>query len=152
MTSAADQRPILLFDGVCNLCTGSVRFVIRRDPEKRFRFASLQSPVAKALLETDADASTDPLGSIVLIDDDGIWRRSTAALRTAGRLSAPWPLLRVLLIVPRPLRDWVYDFIGARRYRWFGRTDACWVPEQDISDRFLDAGSRSGPVESAETR
>ncbi len=152
MTSAADRRPILLFDGVCNLCTGSVRFVIRRDPEKRFRFASLQSPVAKALLEADANASTDLLGSIVLIDDDGIWRRSTAALRTAGQLSGAWPLLRLFLIVPRPLRDWIYDFVGARRYRWFGRTDACWVPDQDISDRFLDAGAEAGQGQLLETR
>ncbi len=139
MTSVANKRPILLFDGVCNLCTGSVRFVIQRDSEKQFRFASLQSSIAKELLGSDGDKEADHLESIVLIDDDGIWHRSTAALRTAGRLSGLWPLLQVFMIVPRPLRDCVYDFIGTRRYRLFGRTDACWVPEQDVSDRFLDA-------------
>ncbi|WP_417618640.1 thiol-disulfide oxidoreductase DCC family protein [Oceanisphaera sp.] len=139
MTLAADQRPILLFDGVCNLCTGSVRFVIQRDREKRFLFASLQSSIAKELLEHNGVEPADYLGSIVLIDGNGIWLRSTAALRTAGRLSGLWPLMQVFLLVPRPLRDWVYDFVGARRYRWFGRTHTCWVPAQDVSDRFLDA-------------
>ncbi len=139
MTSVANKRPILLFDGVCNLCTGSVRFVIQRDAGKQFRFASLQSSIAKELLGTDGDEAAENPESIVLIDDDGIWHRSTAALRIAGRLSGLWSLLQVFMIVPRPLRDCVYDFIGRRRYRWFGRTEACWVPEQDVSDRFLDA-------------
>ncbi len=139
MTSVANKRPILLFDGVCNLCTGSVRFVIQRDPEKLFRFASLQSSIAKELLGSEGDEAAGYLESMVLIDGDGIWYRSTAALRTVGRLSGLWPLLKVFMIVPRPLRDCVYDFIGRRRYRWFGRTEACWMPEQDVSDRFLDA-------------
>ncbi|CAM3683254.1 thiol-disulfide oxidoreductase DCC family protein [Rheinheimera salexigens] len=143
MRSTTNKRPILLFDGVCNLCTGSVRFVIQRDPKKQFLFASLQSTVAKELLGLNTVKPTDYLGSIVLIDDDGIWFRSSAALRVAGRLTAGWPLLRLLLILPRPFRDWVYDFVGARRYRWFGRTEACWIPEQDVSDRFLDASSNT---------
>ncbi|NHI00661.1 thiol-disulfide oxidoreductase DCC family protein [Oceanimonas sp. MB9] len=138
MISAAEQGPILLFDGVCNLCTGSVRFVIEHDPGKQFRFASLQSPVAQQLLARYGIKAAANLSSVVLIDEQGVWLRSTAVLRTAGRLSAPWPLLKVLLLVPRPLRDRVYDMIGARRYRWFGRTEHCWVPAEDVSERFLD--------------
>ncbi|MBB1370132.1 thiol-disulfide oxidoreductase DCC family protein [Pseudoalteromonas sp. SR45-4] len=138
MSLKTKKNPILLFDGVCNLCTGSVRFVIEHDPYKKFRFASLQSTVAKNLLKQQGSEATSKLGSVVLIDDSGIWFKSTAALRTAGQLSGLWPLLQVLLIIPRPLRDWGYDFIGARRYKWFGRTNACWLPAEDISDRFLD--------------
>ena len=138
MSLKTKKSPILLFDGVCNLCTGSVRFVIEHDPYKKFRFASLQSTVAKNLLKQQGSEATSKLGSVVLIDDSGIWFKSTAALRTAGQLSGLWPLLQVLLIIPQPLRDWGYDFIGARRYKWFGRTNACWLPAEDISDRFLD--------------
>ena len=61
----------------------------------------------------------------------------TAALRIARKLGAGWPLLYCFIVVPRPLRDWVYDFIGNRRYRWFGKMDACWIPNDDVSDRFL---------------
>lgn len=139
MSCAAERSAVLLFDGVCNLCTGSVRFVIRRDPHRRFRFASLQSPIARELLGPGEEAAADRLDSVVLIDEDGIWHKSTAALRTARRLSGLWPLMSVFLIVPRPIRDALYDFIGSRRYRLFGRTQACWVPDEDLSDRFLDA-------------
>lgn len=137
MTSTA-EGPVLLFDGVCNLCTGSVRFVIKRDPKKQFRFASLQSPVAKELLGPQNAAAADQLDSVILVDDDGVWRKSSAALRTVRRLSGLWPLMSVFLAVPRPIRDAVYDLIGSRRYRMFGRTEACWVPDHDVSDRFLD--------------
>ncbi len=140
MTSVVESNPVLLFDGVCNLCKGSVRFVIERDPDKRFRFASLQSAIAKELLGPEEAHATEDLDSVILIDADGVWRKSSAALRTAKRLKGPWRLMGVFLVVPRPIRDAVYDFIGKRRYRWFGRMDACWVPETDVRDRFLDAG------------
>ena len=135
---------MLLFDGVCNLCTWSVRFVIKRDSKKQFRFASLQSQVARELLGPDATAA-DRLDSVILIDEEGKWHKSTAVLRTAKRLSGIWPLMALFLIVPRPVRDAVYDFVGTRRYRLFGRTDVCWVPETDVSDRFLDSGLANTP-------
>ena len=130
---AENERPVILFDGVCNLCTGSVQFVIERDSRKQFRFASLQSPVAERLLGRRND-----LDSVVLVENNAIHRKSTAALRIARRLDGLWPLLAVFLVVPRFLRDAVYDWIGRRRYRMFGKRDACWVPNAELAERFLD--------------
>ena len=136
MTSNADG-PILLFDGVCNLCTGVVRFVIRRDPGKRFRFASLQSPQAVEILGAEAPQQ-DRLETMILVDDNQIYRKSTAALLTTKKLNGLWPALSILLIIPRPIRDACYDWIGRRRYRMFGMRDECWLPDIDVQDRFLD--------------
>ena len=134
MTCAAEGGgPIILFDGVCNLCTSSVQFVIERDSRKRFRFASLQSAAAERLL-----GARDQLDSMVLVADGRIHRRSTAALLIAKRLDGAWPLLALLLAVPRPLRDALYDWIGRRRYRMFGRRETCWVPQAALTERFLD--------------
>ena len=138
MSSAAEHdHPVILFDGVCNLCTGSVRFVIERDSRKRFRFASLQSPVAERLLGRRED-----LESVILLQDGKTYRKSGAALRIARRLDGLWPLLAVLLIIPGFLRDAVYDWIGRRRYRMFGRREACWLPSVDLADRFLNSGTQ----------
>ena len=131
------EHPIMLFDGVCYLCRGSVQFVLKRDPKARFHFAALQSGFGRAQL-ANTDLSDQQLSSVLLIADGQIYTKSTAALRIAQKLRGGWPLLSVFLIVPRPLRDWVYDFIGDRRYRWFGKMDACWVPDQNMRDRFLD--------------
>ena len=134
MTSPAEERgPIILFDGVCNLCTGSVRFVIARDKRKQFRFASLQSPVAEKLL-----GRRDQLESMVLVVAGKTYRKSTAALLIARRLDGLWPLLAVFLVIPRFLRDAVYDWIGTRRYRMFGKRELCWTPQPELADRFLD--------------
>ncbi len=138
MTSAVDRAgPILLFDGVCNLCTGTVRFVIDRDARKRFRFASLQSPAAARLLGPAA-AGGDRLESMILVEGERIYRKSTAALLMARRLDGLWPLLAILLAVPRPVRDAAYDWMGRRRYRLFGKRDTCWIPNGDLAGRFLD--------------
>ena len=138
MPLAADVPPdVVLFDGVCNLCTASVQFVIQRDSRKRFRFASLQSAVARELLG-GPEAEGGRLDSVFLIAGGRIYRRSSAALHIARRLDGFWPLLSVLLLIPRPLRDAVYDWIGRRRYRMFGRRELCWTPNREIAERFLD--------------
>ena len=138
MNSPAEAgRPVILFDGVCNLCTGSVRFVIERDSRKQFRFASLQSPVAEKLLGPQRNEA-DRLESVVLVVGARIYRKSSAALLIVRRLDGLWPLLSVLLAIPRPLRDAVYDWIGRRRYRMFGKRAACWKPQPELADRFLD--------------
>lgn len=129
--------PVVLFDGVCNLCNGSVRFVIERDPHKHFQFAPLQSETATTLIGGLANPLAMP-DSIVLVDDGRLYVRSTAALRIARRLRFPWPLLWVFMAVPRPLRDWVYDVIARHRYGWFGKRDTCMVPTKEIRDRFLE--------------
>jgi len=135
--SSTPDGPILLFDGVCNLCNGAVQFIIRRDPRWRFRFAALQSDAAKSVLQTaGADAGALP-DSMVLIEDGRLYRRSSAALRVAKHLRFPWPLMRVFWIVPRPLRNWMYDFVARHRYRWFGRRDECMLPTPELQARFL---------------
>ena len=132
----ADAHPVLLFDGVCNLCHGVVRFVLDHDRAARFRFAPLQSEVGRALLARfglDADA----LDAVVLIDETGAHLRSDAALRVARRLGPPWSWLGPLAMIPRPLRDAVYDFVARHRYRWFGKRDACPLPRPEWRERFL---------------
>lgn len=142
-TSPAADRPIILFDGVCNLCEGCVQWVIRRDPAGRFRFAPLQSDVGASLL-AQCDLEGDPLDGIVLVDDGRCYRKSDAVIRIAGRLGLPYRLLAPARVVPRPLRDLVYDAIANRRYDWFGKKDECMRPTPDIQDRFL-AGAPGTP-------
>jgi len=131
-----EAHGIILFDGVCNLCNGAVNFVIDRDPAGFFKFAPLQSNTGRALLEQHA-LPTETLDSIVLIEGGRVYHRSGAALRIARRLRGGWPLLYSFIIVPRFIRDRVYDFIAAHRYRWFGKEDACRVPTPALRARFL---------------
>lgn len=131
------EHPVLLFDGVCNLCNGAVRFVIRRDRAARFRFAALQSRSGQALLRRFALPQAE-LETLVLVEGTRAFTRSAAALRAARRLDGAWPLLYALMVIPRPVRDAVYDFVARRRYRWFGRRDECMVPTPELRARFLD--------------
>ncbi|MDY7081617.1 MAG: thiol-disulfide oxidoreductase DCC family protein [Halobacteria archaeon] len=137
-SSQTGTRRVLLFDGVCNLCTSSVEFVIKRDSGAKFKFASLESEAGKRLLEEFDLADTDDFDSIILIEGDDYYTKSTAALKVARQLGLPWSLLYVFVIVPKFVRDGVYDFIANRRYNWFGKKDECMVPSSDVKDRFLD--------------
>jgi predicted DCC family thiol-disulfide oxidoreductase YuxK len=128
---------IVLFDGVCNLCTGSVLFILRRDPEERYRFASLQSEQGSALAREYAIPAGE-LTSVVLIEGGRAYQRSDAALRIARRLSGGWPALWLLRFVPRAIRDAVYDLVARNRYRWFGRQESCMIPTPELRARFLD--------------
>lgn len=137
---ASGLPPVLLFDGVCNLCNAAVRFVIDNDRTGRIMFASLQSDVARALVEPSGSAGPGDPGTFVFVEDGHRYERSTAALKVARHLRGMWPMLGVLEVVPVSLRDAVYDFVAARRYRWFGRADACRVPTPEEAIRFMDAG------------
>ncbi len=131
---------IVLFDGLCNLCTGSVRFLLRRDRHRRLRFAALQSPAGQALLGRYGlaqNVTRERPETIVVIESGRARVRSVAALHLARRLPWPWPLLAVFVVVPRPLRDALYAFIARHRYRWFGRTESCMVPTGETAERFL---------------
>lgn len=134
-----DAGPILLFDGVCNLCSGVVRFVVPRDPDADLRFASLQSGVGQALLDR-FDLSTAAFDSFVLVEGDDCYTTSTAALRTATYLRPPWSALAALRVVPRPLRDAAYDLVATSRYRVFGRKEQCLMPTPAVRERFVDGG------------
>ncbi|BBI34464.1 thiol-disulfide oxidoreductase DCC family protein [Cohnella abietis] len=131
---------ILLIDGQCNLCHGITRFVIRRDPKALFRFASLQSVQGQRLLHKGGLSLTD-LDTFVMIENGHYYIKSTAALRTCRELGGLWRLLYVGIVIPRGLRDRVYDFIANRRYRWFGRQMSCIVPTDSIRRRFLEGSS-----------
>jgi predicted DCC family thiol-disulfide oxidoreductase YuxK len=130
------ESPIILFDGVCNLCNTSVQFVIEHDPTAIFRFASLQSEAGQTILAKNA-LNTEGLNSVILVENNVVYDRSTAALRIAKRLSGGVQLLAVFLIVPRFIRDFVYKIVAKNRYRWFGKHESCWLPTKELKARFL---------------
>ena len=130
---------LVIFDGVCNLCVGSVKFILRHEAGPELRFAPLQSATgARSIRELGfdpADART-----FVLVEGDRAFVRSAAAIRVARYLRWPGRLLAVAWIGPRPVRDWAYDLVAANRYRWFGRTESCMVPTPELKRRFIDDG------------
>jgi predicted DCC family thiol-disulfide oxidoreductase YuxK len=130
----------VLFDGVCNLCNGAVRFIIRRDPRARFRFAALDSAAARSLLAAAPAAGSLP-DSIILVEQlaagSRVSTQSSAILRIARGLRLPWPLAYAFIVIPKPLRDALYAFIARHRYRWFGKRDSCMLPTPDLQSRFL---------------
>jgi predicted DCC family thiol-disulfide oxidoreductase YuxK len=127
---------VAFFDGTCNLCNGAVNFLIDHDPAGRLRFASLQGPTFAGLSHEHPELQG--LDSFVLWNGERLYARSSAALRALGALGGPWRLAAALLVIPKPLRDAVYDFVARRRYRWFGRMDTCRVPTGAVRARFLD--------------
>ena len=138
----APAGPLILFDGVCNLCNAAVQWVIERDRRGIFRFGALQSEAGRAALRGEGTAKDLP-DSIVLIDGAGAHTRSEAAIRIAGGLGFPWSLAVVAFAIPRPLRDAVYSWVARNRYRWFGRRESCMVPTAELAERFVDAGEAS---------
>ena len=130
------NRAIILFDGVCHLYTSTVQFIIKRDPNGYFTFASLQSEIGRQLLE-EYGLQPDALDTFVLVEGSRCFTRSDAALRVAQHLSGGWSLVRVLSLIPKPVRDWGYTVIARNRYRWFGTHETCMLPSRDILDRFL---------------
>jgi predicted DCC family thiol-disulfide oxidoreductase YuxK len=129
------MQPVIFFDGVCNLCNGAVQFTIERDPKNIFRFASLQSEYAKTAL-TPFNISYQELDSFILLENGKVYKRSTAALHVAKKLNGLWPLLYGFIIVPRFIRDAVYNYVGKNRYKWFGKQESCWVPTPELKSKF----------------
>lgn len=127
---------VILFDGVCNFCNASVNFVMDHDPKYYFKFAALQSDFAKERL-AKAGLNTEAYDSVVLIEGDKIYTRSTAGLRIAKKLSGAWPLLYGFIIVPPFIRNAVYDLIARNRYRWFGKSENCRLPSPEERARFI---------------
>lgn len=128
-------HPVVLFDGVCNLCNGAVNFLIDHDPKAHLRFAALQSDAGQALL--GERGLTNDLDTFVLVEGTRVSERSSAALRVVRYLRWYWQPLRVFWVVPRPLRDAVYGWVARNRYRWFGKKDACRMPTPALKSRFL---------------
>lgn len=135
--SKNESGAILLFDGVCNLCNGAVNLLIEADPDAYVRLGTLQSPAARPYLRAFG-RDPEAMSSVVLIEDGELYTRSTAVLRVLRRLEGPWSLLWAFILVPRPVRDWVYDRVASSRYQWFGRRDECRTPTPSVRDRFLE--------------
>lgn len=132
----SSSHPIILFDGVCNLCNGFVQFVIKRDHRNVFRFGPLQSESARQILMPLGSEHRD-LTSIVLLDDEDIATESDAVLKIARELHGLWSLLYSFIIVPRMVRDTMYRIVSRHRYRIFGKRDSCMVPSPELLDKFI---------------
>jgi predicted DCC family thiol-disulfide oxidoreductase YuxK len=128
---------LILFDGVCNLCAWSVRFIIERDPKAIFHFAALQSDLGQKLM-TEHGLDPEALSSFVLIQNGIAHTESSAALHVARQLTWPWSWAYILIVLPKPLRDAVYRFISRNRYRWFGQADSCLMPTPELRARFVE--------------
>jgi len=138
-----DPNPIILYDGVCGFCNRMVQFVLKRDSRDRFRFATAQSQFARALMQKHG-INPVPLKSLVLVLDYGLpteraQQSSTASISIFKELSCFWRwLANLYVLVPRPIRDWTYDFIARHRYRIFGKYDSCPLPNPAHRNKFLD--------------
>ena len=130
------KEAIILFDGICNLCNSSVRFVLKNDHKNQFLFASLQSDAAHKLL-LQFNKENDKMMSLVLIEGGKVYDKSTAALRIGKKLKAPWNFLYLFIIVPKVIRDFVYNIIAKNRYKWFGKRDSCLVYIGEYKNRFI---------------
>lgn len=129
---------ILLFDGVCHLCHGAVQFILKRDPSGQIHFASLQSDTGKQLLQLYGYADSD-LQSVVYLEGDRLYTKSDAVIRVGRRLSGIWPLLSCLgYVLPRAVRNSLYDWAARNRYRWLGKSEQCLLPSPQTRSRFLD--------------
>lgn len=129
------MQPVILFDGVCNFCDASVQFILDRDDKELFRFASLQSDAGQELLKKYN--VPDDVDSMILIEEGEVYYKSAAALRISRHLRGAWKLLYVLMIVPAPIRNIVYDLIAKNRFKWFGQKDSCMLPPPNVRKRFL---------------
>ncbi|MBD3375284.1 DUF393 domain-containing protein [candidate division KSB1 bacterium] len=128
--------PVILFDGVCNLCNASIDFIIRHDSRARYKFAPLQSTAGQHLKERYH--LRDSLYSVILIENNQIYNKSTAALKIAKHLSFPWNLFHLFIHLPIRWRDRFYAYVARNRYQWFGKRDSCRIPTAHEKERFLD--------------
>lgn len=138
MENLPENKKIVLFDGVCNLCNDAIQRIIKHDKKDIFRFASLQSEIGKKLVE-ERGLDPEELDSIIMIDPGvAYYRKSTAALEISREMSGGYSLLKNFLFLPEGLRDGIYDFIANNRYKWFGKKDQCMIPTPELRSKFLD--------------
>lgn len=132
-----DDRPVMVFDGHCGLCSRSVQFMLRHDKAGAFRFLQAQSVLGTAIYR-HYGLATDNYETVVLLADGKLHTASEAVLGVLARLGAPWSYLQAASIVPRPVRDWIYHLVARHRMRFFGRTEACYLPTPEQRERFLN--------------
>ncbi|NOQ92021.1 MAG: DUF393 domain-containing protein [Flavobacteriaceae bacterium] len=133
------NKSIILFDGICNLCNSSVQFILKHDHKKQFLFASLQSDAAAKLL-LQLNSKNNKLSSILLIEDNKIYKKSTAALRISRELNPLFNWFYIFIIIPTKLRDFAYDIIAKNRYKWFGKRGSCLIDNAKYKERFITNG------------
>lgn len=131
-----NDNKIVLFDGVCNLCNSSVQFIIKRDKKKQFRFASLQGNFGQQFLKKNK-LPADNFNSFILLENETVYTRSTAALRMLKHLGGGWRLMYGFIVLPKFIRDGIYNLIARNRYKWFGKRESCMIPTADVRERFL---------------
>jgi predicted DCC family thiol-disulfide oxidoreductase YuxK len=136
---AVGEPDLVVFDGVCVLCNGFARFVHRHDQAGAFRFATAQSPAGQAAYRS-ASLSPEAIDTILVRRQGKVLQKSAAVLAAVAAFGGPWRAVAVFNLVPRPIRDWVYDRIARNRYRLFGRHDSCPLPPPGLRDRFVDHG------------
>lgn len=137
MPTNTNHSSILLFDGVCNLCNGIVQFVIKHDPNAKFKFASLQSEAGQTLLKKFS-LKTNDFDTFVLVRGETYFVKSSAVLRVLNELGGVWKLFYAFIILPAPVRDLFYNAIAGSRYKLFGRRENCMLPSPELKQRFLD--------------
>ena len=131
------DKPLILFDGVCNLCNTYVQFVIKRDTQNKFLFASLQSETGQNVLK-HFELDTTEFKTLVLLQDNQIYTKSTGALRVLKQLDGILKFSYIFILVPAPIRDLFYNFVAANRYRFFGKKEYCMIPSPELKARFLN--------------
>ena len=131
-----NNHKIILFDGVCNLCNSSVNFIIDRDKKNIFKFAALQSESGQKLLDKFGLNQND-FDSVVLVDENKFYSKSTAALKIVKEFPSLWKALYIFIIIPVPIRNFFYDLIAKNRYRWFGKKDSCRMPSPELKNKFI---------------
>lgn len=130
------EQPVILFDGICNFCNSTINFVIKKNKKQHIFFAPLQSEAGQRLLQ-QYNLPVDDMESFVFIENEKAYRQSTAALRVCRYLRGLWPLCYGFIIVPKFIRDGIYNWIAKNRYKWFGVRQECMIPTPDIKERFL---------------
>ena len=138
MIELSKNKALIFFDGVCNLCNSSVQFVIKKDHNNHFLFAPLQSTIAQELISKYNIDITKSDSILLYIPEKGLYEKSTAVLKIASKLKFPWSILSIFLLVPKSIRNWVYDYIAKNRYRWFGKKEACMIPTKELKAKFLE--------------
>ncbi|WP_242158357.1 thiol-disulfide oxidoreductase DCC family protein [Aestuariivivens sediminis] len=138
MTILPQNNKLILFDGVCNLCNGAVRYVIRHDKKEFFMFAAMQSNAGQDLINTYIIDTRKTDSIILYTPKQGITYKSTAVLKIMSKLGFPINLSVIFFIVPEFIRNWIYDFVARNRYKWFGKQETCMVPTPKLKRRFLE--------------
>lgn len=132
-----NNQPIILFDGICNFCNSAVNFTIKRNTKANILFAPMQSAAGQKLLQQH-DLPLDDMQSFIFIENGVVYKQSTAALIVCRHLKGLWPLCYGLIIIPKFIRDGIYNWIAKNRYKWFGVRQQCMIPSPDVKTRFLN--------------